>query len=404
MSRQHWDDVGGEDGYMDDPVGNGPWSFISSEIGGTFLHERVENHWRITPEFHELEMIQVKESATRLAMLLAKEADIIPLVRTQRVLVEAAGFKTFRSTLPSVHQAIGFIFYREFAFCSDDGTTTGNFDPNGTPPPGNTAPCGATPGWDDDIPIRNPLVRKAMSVAVNRNEINDVFYQGQSFPLVDYFPPWRDDFQDRWAPFPGPDGQTGAAGGWPYAGDGDLPLARQLLAEAGFPDGFTTTFNCLETHRVVPEWPDICEALVGYWSDIGVTVNLEPTPDFGNFRTLTRTREHHNGNFMWSASPSLDPICQAITFSMVWELGQAYREMPEASDLYFRCQEITNLAERNEEAIKFADAWLDNTRSIPLMWVFAEVAVNPDVVSKYEVNMLHMGPVRYHEHTKAVFN
>ncbi|MEE9261257.1 MAG: hypothetical protein V3U95_01595, partial [Dehalococcoidia bacterium] len=94
---------------------------------------------------------------------------------------------------------------------------------------------------------------------------------------------------------------------------------------------------------------------------------------------------------------------QAITFSMVWELGQAYREMPEASDLYFRCQEITNLAERNEEAIKFADLWLENTRSIPLMWVFAEVAVNPDVVAKYEVNMLHMGPVRYHEHTKAVF-
>ncbi len=154
---------------------------------------------------------------------------------------------------------------------------------------------------------------------------------------------------------------------------------------------------------MVPEWPDICETLVGYWDAIGITVDLEPTPDFGNFRTLTRTREHHNGNWIWTASPSLDPICQAITFSMVWELGQAYREMPEASDLYFRCQEITNLAERNEEAIKFADAWLDNTRSIPLMWVFSEVAVNPDVVAEYEVNMLHMGPVRYHERTKAVF-
>ncbi len=74
-----------------------------------------------------------------------------------------------------------------------------------------------------------------------------------------------------------------------------------------------------------------------------------------------------------------------------------------ASELFFRCQEITSLEERNVEAIKFADAWLDQTFSIPLMWVFSEVAVNPDVVERYEVNMLHMGPVRYHEHTKAVF-
>ena len=156
MSRQHWDDVGGEDGYIDDPVGNGPWTHISHQIDGAFLNERVENHWRITPQFHELEILQVKEAATRLAMLLAQEVHIIPLVRTQRVLVEAAGFKTFRSTLPSAHQGVGFIFYREFAFCSDDGTRFGNFDANGSPPPGGVE-CGqGASGWDGDAPLRNP--------------------------------------------------------------------------------------------------------------------------------------------------------------------------------------------------------------------------------------------------------
>jgi len=37
------------------------------------------------------------------------------------------------------------------------------------------------------------------------------------------------------------------------------------------------------------------------------------------------------------------------------------------------------------------------------MWVFEKAVVNPSVVEEYEVNMLHMGPVRYHEYTKPVF-
>ena len=63
MSRDHWDAVGGEVGYQIDPVGNGPWSYVHREIDGTFLHERVEDHWRITPAFHELELIQVREAS-----------------------------------------------------------------------------------------------------------------------------------------------------------------------------------------------------------------------------------------------------------------------------------------------------------------------------------------------------
>ena len=404
MSRDHWDDVGGEKGYQDDPVGNGPWSYISHEIAGTFLHERVEDHWRITPGFHELAIIQVQEAATRLAMLLAKEADIIPLVRTQRELVHAAGFTTFRSTLPSIHQGFGIVHFRENSFCSEDGSPYNPYDANGTKPPGITHECGVREGWSEDIPIRDAKVRQAMNLAINRNEINNVFYQGLGFPLVDYFPPWRSDWKDEWAPYPGPEGQTGAQGGWPYPGDGDPEMARQLLTEAGYPNGFETTLDCLLSHRVVPEWPDICEQVVGYLANVGITANLDWSADFGNFRSKTRDPSHNGGgNWFWSASPSLDPPCNAITYSMVWELGQAYREWPAASELYMRCAEITNIADRIAAAQAFADAWLEGHYSIPLVWVFAEVAVNPEVVAEYEVNMLHMGPVRYHEHTVPVY-
>ena len=404
MSRQHWEDVGGEEGYRVDPVGNGPWSYIFHEIDGTFLHERVEDHWRITPAFHELEILQVREASTRQAMLFANEAHIIPLVRTQREVIEGAGFDTYVSTLPSIHQGFGFVHFRDQSFCSDDGSTYSPFSSaaGASPPPGLTHECGPRDASTQEAPIRDPRVRHAMNLAVNRNRINDVFYQGFGFPLVDYFPPWRDDFKDEWAPFPGPNGETGAAGGWPYPGDGDPDQARALLAEAGYPDGVDVTLDCLLSHRVVPEWPDICEQVVSDWKVVGVNASLDWSADFGDFRAKTRDPSHNGGNWLWSASPSLDPPCNAITYSMVWELGQAYREWPAASELYFRCAEITNYDERRKAGQDFAEAWLEGHFSIPLVWVFAEVAVNPSIVQKYQVNMLHMGPVRYHEHTQPV--
>ncbi len=405
MSRQHWDDVGGEEGYRVQPVGNGPWSYVYHEIDGTFFHERVEDHWRITPEFHELEILQVREASTRQAMLFANEAHIIPLVRTQREVIEGAGFNTYVSTLPSIHQGFGIVFFRDQSFCSDDGSTYSPFsDASGAqPPPGLTHECGPRDAVTQEAPIRDARVRHALNLAINRNEINNVFYQGLGFPLVDYFPPWRDDFKDEWAPHPGPNGETGAAGGWPYPGDGDPDQARALLAEAGYPDGVDVTLDCLLSHRVVPEWPDICEQVVGYWANVGINASLDWSADFGDFRAKTRDPSHNGGNWIWSASPSLDPPCNAITYSMVWELGQAYREWPAASELYFRCAEITNYDERRKAGQDFAEAWLEGHFSIPLVWVFAEVAVNPGIVQEYEVNMLHMGPVRYHEHTKPVY-
>ncbi len=51
----------------------------------------------------------------------------------------------------------------------------------------------------------------------------------------------------------------------------DLPLARQLLAEAGYPDGFTTTL------AFWPEgnWPLYCSVIQSNLADIGIEVKLE---------------------------------------------------------------------------------------------------------------------------------
>jgi hypothetical protein len=60
---------------------------------------------------------------------------------------------------------------------------------------------------------------------------------------------------------------------------------------------------------------------------------------------------------MYSASPSLDPICAAIEFSMVWELGIGYREWEEASTLYQECATVTTIEDHIAISQKFGDAY-----------------------------------------------
>jgi peptide/nickel transport system substrate-binding protein len=389
VSKQHWDAVGGEEGYMVDPIGNGPWSYMSHSPNQSFLHKRVEDHYRQTPEFEELQFLFVQEGSTRLAQLLAKEVDIIPLLRPQRQEITTAGFKIVKSTLPGPHSSLQIMYYRPEAYC-----------PEGEPLPGSDAPCGPTKAYDPTDPTRQASVRLALNYAINRDEINNIFFDGQGFPAVNYFPPWRNDWRDEWAPHPGPEGKTGKEGGWPYPYDPQGAL--KLLADSGVPDGFEITLTCFRVHATMPEWPDICERVVQYFGAIKVKSTLEFVNNFGEFRAIARARER--SRWLRSATKALDPICSAVAFAHVWELGIGYMEYEPISDFWKKCNEVTGLEERRQLATDLGTLWLKEAYSIPLIWVFGEAAINQSIVKDYSVNQLHMGPIRYHEFTEAVTN
>ena len=75
----------------------------------------------------------------------------------------------------------------------------------------------------------------------------------------------------------------------------------------------------------------------------------------------------------------------------------------EISEFKYACRQTTDIEERNKLAQSFGDWWVDNAISIPLVWVFDAAIYNPAIVSEYKVNLLHMGPIRYHEFTVPVY-
>ena len=59
-SKARWD-AGGKELYGQKVVGTGPFEFVERKVGSHVLYKRVENHWRQTPEYKELEFRWVPE-------------------------------------------------------------------------------------------------------------------------------------------------------------------------------------------------------------------------------------------------------------------------------------------------------------------------------------------------------
>lgn len=125
----------------------------------------------------------------------------------------------------------------------------------------------------DDVEGANPLadvrVRKAMSMAINRDAIQKVVMRGQSEPAGMISPP----FVNGWTAEM--DAESGT----------DIDGAKALMAEAGYADGFSIRLDC-PNDRYINDEP-ICQAAVGMLGQIGIKVNLEAIPKAQHFPKIT---------------------------------------------------------------------------------------------------------------------
>lgn len=67
----------------------------------------------------------------------------------------------------------------------------------------------------------------------------------------------------------------------------DKAKAKQLLTEAGYPNGFEVTLDCPNNRYVNDE--KICQALAAMWAQIGVTINVNAMPRANYFPKLEKT-------------------------------------------------------------------------------------------------------------------
>src|SRR3989475_7490343 len=207
----------GDDGFMKQPVGLGPYKFVSNNPGIEIVMEANESYWRKMPSVKRLVFKSVPEPTTRAAMLKKGEVDIAYLLDTPA----AMELRRDPNLKVVFSGAIG-IHFLDF------------FDQ-----------------WDPKSPWHDRRVRLAANYAIDRRSLNEAENLGAS-RLNGSIIPKTFEFALPIEPYP-------------Y----DPAKAKQLLAEAGYPNGF-------DAGDLYP-WPpyfSMVEALGGYLATVGIRTKM----------------------------------------------------------------------------------------------------------------------------------
>jgi len=146
-------------------------------------------------------------------------------------------------------------------------------------------------------PLNDPKVRLALNLAVDREAIVKNILREDQKPATGYTPPGMGDYK--------PLNEIAY----------DPARARQLLAEAGYPNGkgfpkFTIHFNTLESHRA------IAEAIQQMWKEeLNIDVGLE------NQEWKVYLDTQNNKNYDLSRSAWIGDFMDPVTFLSMWTTG-----------------------------------------------------------------------------------
>lgn len=136
----------------------------------------------------------------------------------------------------------------------------------------------------DKPPFDNNKVRLAVNHAINKPSITKHLYQGLGEPAKNPIPPTLWSYDNTIEDF-----------------EYDPDLAKQLLAEAGYENGFETTLWALPVPRpYIPDGRALAEVIQSQLNNVGIKAKIV-TYDWGTYLEKTKYGEHDMAMLGWSA-------------------------------------------------------------------------------------------------------
>ncbi len=213
--------------------GTGSYTLVSREQDVKTVLKKNDAYWGKGEFKHgitEITYLVIKSDATRVAALLSGEVDIVQDMPVQDIerLEKSPGF---RVNLGPENRSI-FLGV--------------NVEPK---------PVASTDVKDKN-PFADKRVRKAMSMAIDREAIKRAVMRGQSIPAGSIVPPFVNGYTKEMDTVP----------------KVDLDGAKKLLTEAGLPNGFSARLDCPNDRYVSDE--GICQAVSAMLAKINIKVTL----------------------------------------------------------------------------------------------------------------------------------
>jgi len=321
VTAQNWD-AGQETFSATNAMGTGPFKITLREPNTKTVFKRNKKWWGSMKDnkVTQIELLPIKNKATRVAALLSGEIDFVsdvPLQDIERV-NGSAGHKV--DSTPQMRTI--FLGMDQAA----DKLRTGN---------------------TGDNPFKKKAVRQALYQAIDIEAIKKKVMRGASEPA-------------GIITFPGVNGYTKELDKrLPY----DVNAAKKLLADAGYPNGFEVELRCPNDRYINDE--AICTAVVGMLGKIGVKVNLFAQTKSKHFKEL----KDNQGDFYmlgWGV-PTLD---SHYVFHYLYESGASWNKVNFSDsevDAAIRVMEgEVDLDKRNAAIAKAWKIVRDNIAYLPL--------------------------------------
>ena len=294
----------GPDGFKKNPVGLGPYKFVSHTPGVELVMEANESYWRKMPSVKRLVYKSVTESTTRVAMLKRGEVDLAYLLDAPQAL-ELKRDPNFKLAFSG---GIG-TFYLDFLDQADPKSP-----------------------WHDR------RVRLAASHALDRKALSEAETLGASRPTGSMIPP-KFEFALPLEPHP-------------Y----NPARAKQLLAEAGYPNGF-------DAGDLYP-WPPYTtmgEAVGGYLGAVGIKVRLRTMERAAFYSALASKKIHGlcvciNAVYGNAASRMAETVPSDGAFSYAGEadIDALYKQQSRETDPRKREALLHQIQRTLHERVRFA--------------------------------------------------
>jgi peptide/nickel transport system substrate-binding protein len=207
----------GEDAYKKAPVGAGPFKFAAFTPGIELTLDAFPDYWRKAPQVKRLVMRSIPDEATRAASVKTGEVDLAYLF--------GGAIASDLQRTPGVRVVAPLLYGIYWLDFLDQ--------------------------WDPKSPWHDRRVRQAASLAIDRNAINQAEMLGLGKAVGAFVPP-EFDFALKMDPAPF-----------------DPKRAKQLLVEAGYPNGFDAG-----ELTPLPPYTSLGEAVGGYLQAIGTKTTV----------------------------------------------------------------------------------------------------------------------------------
>jgi peptide/nickel transport system substrate-binding protein len=267
ISKQSYDANGGKDWCIKNPIGTGPFKFVSWTPDVAIKWTRNDNYWGGKPYLDGVDHIRIADPTT--------------------------GLMSFKSG--------GLDIYNPDPVDAKPMIAEGKW--NYVITPEGQVPALAGYAKDPSSPWSKLEVRQAMAYAVDNKALAATF--GLDF--------WQ--VQNQWA-VPGSWGYNPNVVGYPF----NPTKAKELLAKAGYSDGFDTTLNFYSTNQAII---DECTAIQKMLKDVGINAELAPLqrPAFAD---MASNMKGWSGIVRMQGFSSFDPLVKYAGVAAGQEFAGVY--------------------------------------------------------------------------------